>query len=152
MIPNRRLVSTLCGVVWLLLLSGTDGFSSVSRRRIFSRGTASLQQRTVAPIPLLPSTTGIMQPLSSCQSKMENDEGSKSDARSRIGSWWKKRISPRRKSDAKKIGRRAMLISAASVLVTLVTRPTIALAMGGGMGGPKGPVLPMQRYVWQVMD
>jgi hypothetical protein len=151
MIQNGRLVSTFCGVALFLLLSGIDGFSSASRRRIFSRGTASLQQRTVAPMPLLPSTTGIIQPLSSCKSKMENDEGSKSDTRFRIGSWWKRRISPRRKSEAKKIGRRAMLISAASLLVTLVVRPTMALAMGGGMG-PKGPVAPMQRYVWRVMD
>jgi hypothetical protein len=153
MIQNDRLVSTFCAVALFLLLSGTDGFSSMSRRRIFSRGTASLQQRTeVAPMPLLPSTTGIIQPLSFCKSIMENDEASKSDARFRIGSWWKRRTSPRRKSDSKKIGRRAMLISAASVLVTLVARPTMALAMGGGMGGLKGPVAPMQRYVWQVMD
>lgn len=49
------------------------------------------------------------------------------------------------KGKGTKTSRRTLLISFASLLVTLVARPTLALAMGGGMGGPKGPVAPMQR-------
>lgn len=42
-------------------------------------------------------------------------------------------------------GRRALLAALASALLTLVVRPTRALAMGGGMGGAKGPVAPIAR-------
>ncbi len=50
-------------------------------------------------------------------------------------------------SKSARLSNRTLFISAVSVLVALVVRPTLALAMGGGMGGSKGPVAPMQRYV-----
>lgn len=40
---------------------------------------------------------------------------------------------------------RALRIGLASVLVTIFARPTLAVAMGGGIGGSKGPVAPMLR-------
>lgn len=40
---------------------------------------------------------------------------------------------------------RAVLVSVASALMALLVRPTRALAMGGGMGGSKAAVAPMQR-------
>jgi hypothetical protein len=47
------------------------------------------------------------------------------------------------------LSKRAMLISFASLLVTLFVRPTVAMAMGG-MAGTKGPVSPMSRYALNV--
>jgi hypothetical protein len=49
------------------------------------------------------------------------------------------------KISATKISRRGLLLGLASLLVNLVWRPTVAIAMGGGMGGSKGPVAPMPR-------
>ena len=41
--------------------------------------------------------------------------------------------------------RKTLLLGLGSIFVTLVCRPTFAVAMGGGMGGSKGPVAPMPR-------
>lgn len=40
---------------------------------------------------------------------------------------------------------KGLVMTLASFLATLVCRPTLAFAMGGGMGGSKGPVAPIPR-------
>ena len=47
----------------------------------------------------------------------------------------------------RKNNRAFLFLSAASALAAMVLRPTMAFAMGGGMGGIKGPIAPMQRSV-----
>jgi hypothetical protein len=64
-----------------------------------------------------------------------------SRGRNRIHSFVKK---IRSRCSPGKLSKRTMLISFASLLVTLCVRPTLALAMGG-MAGTKGPVAAMSR-------
>ena len=51
------------------------------------------------------------------------------------------------RSSARKNNRAFLFLSAASALAAMVVRPSLAFAMGGGMGGLKGPIAPMQRLV-----
>jgi hypothetical protein len=81
-----------------------------------------------------------IRPIHSFHSKNYDECTSRIGFRNRLKSSWKKIASQKNE----KIRRRTMVVSAASVLVTLLARPTITLAMGA-MGGSKGPVAPMQR-------
>lgn len=46
---------------------------------------------------------------------------------------------------SRKTNRSFLFISAVSAMAAMVLRPKMAFAMGGGMGGIKGPIAPMQR-------
>jgi hypothetical protein len=130
-----RVVTILC-----LLIGGVDGFS-VSKC-IFSRRASASPK--VEHIPLLPSTR--IPSIRSIKASVGDAESHKRGGfRNRVTSLRENIRGPWRKSDGK-VGRRAMLVSVASALVALLARPTRALAMGA-MGGTKGPVAPLQRYV-----
>jgi hypothetical protein len=128
------------------VLGRSDGFSGVSER-IFSRRTTS-QTPKVQYIPLVPSAARF-QSTSTFKGSSGNEEvQQRKGLRNRVNSAWTKIRRPR--NYVSKSSRRAMLISAASALTVLVGRPMLALAMGGGMGGLKGPVAPMERYVIHI--
>ena len=57
----------------------------------------------------------------------------------------RKTLDKMQKGSATRMSHKALLFGFGSFLVTLLFRPTLAVAMGGGLGGSKGPVAPMPR-------
>lgn len=140
--PTIRIQAVLLPLILALACYSkpADGFG-VSRSNFFTKSCASPR---VQHIPVTPESTSVQ--------ALRYHSGEESSRKSR----WYSQLNPipkiRRKAaqwqprfPGAKAGKRALLISVASVLVTLVARPTLALAMGGGMGGSKGPVAPMAR-------
>ena len=123
-----------------LLAYPTDGFGSPSGR-IFSpirRSTATTSPR-IQHIPVTAPVSSHSK-LHSSKAMQESQRGSRTNP----VRFLRTKLSQLRSSTRTK---RNLLISAAGLFVTLIGRPTMALAMGGMGGAPRGPVAPMQRYV-----
>jgi hypothetical protein len=107
-------------------------------------GTSHLSRRSPAPHlkPISSFSAPSIHRLQASFRQEPKDGNFLSRGRKRIRSFAKK---IRSKCSPGKLSKRTMLISFASLLVTLFVRPTMALAMGG-MAGTKGPVSPMNRY------
>ena len=138
---NTRSTMRVATVFFIILLGNADCFG-VSK--LISSRKASVSP-LVKPIPLVPSTRipSINSPRKVSQGSAEIDKSG--GFINRFKFFQEKIRGVCRKPDGK-IARRAMLVSVASALVALLGQPTKALAMGA-MGGSKGPVAPMQRYV-----
>lgn len=65
--------------------------------------------------------------------------------RNRVKSAWQSVIPQRNKAHVKAgLTKRRAVFGVAAFVVSMLARPVLTLAMGG-MGGPKGPVAPMER-------
>ena len=127
-------------ILLALVTNGAQAFG-VSKR-IFPQRRAVPR---VEHIPLYPSSKISSIPShQACESDIGNSK--RRGLRNRFRSL-RDRVRGLKKTSNLKSGRHYAVIGVvASALLSLVIKPTKALAMGA-MGGPKGPVAPMQRYV-----
>jgi hypothetical protein len=152
---SQRLQTNVMFRLWLLAcvsLSLVHGFAPFrnNQHSQLSRRSLSL---VIKPISSFSSTT----PFSSVklQANTSNREGGKrrnllSRGREGIRTLERNLRGGKKQPLKSKLTIRTFLLSAAFLLVSCFINPSIALAMGGGMGGPKGPIVPMTRYGYRV--
>ena len=140
---NERIMSVrnllLAAVLVILMGAPSWAFSPTARSPAFPLHTLSMKRQNVAAAPVSNEIHGV--------SKWKR-------FRQRIVGRFRRPASPPVSvTSSTHYSKRHMLLAGASFLAAILARPVGALAAAGGMGGSiKGPIVPLERYVYPIFS